>query len=143
MIRYRLICGEGHDSESWFHSADAYDALVAAGHLNCPVCGTTDVGKALMAPQVRSREESSEKTQPVTNAPDPEVMRALKELRTKVEANSDYVGTNFAKEARAMHLGDMPERSIYGEARMDEAKSLVEDGVALMPLPFRPTKKLS
>ena len=69
--------------------------------------------------------------------------RAVEELRQKVEANSDYVGKDFAKEARAMHDGEKPERAIYGEARLDQAKALAEDGVPVMPLPFRPKKKLT
>lgn len=75
--------------------------------------------------------------------PSDEVRKALTELRRKVEANSDYVGNRFASEARAMHLGEKPERSIYGEARPQEARALIEDGVPLMPLPFRPRQKLT
>jgi hypothetical protein len=71
------------------------------------------------------------------------VEKAMEDLRRKVEDGSDYVGDNFAAEARAMHLGDTPERSIYGEARIDQAKELIEDGVPVMPLPFTPKKKLS
>ena len=72
---------------------------------------------------------------------DAEMRRALAELRNRVESQSEYVGTRFAHEARAMHLGEAPERSIYGEATATEAKSLVEDGVPVMPLPFMPTRK--
>ena len=67
--------------------------------------------------------------------------RAVAELRKRVESQSDYVGDRFAREARAMHLGDAPNRSIYGEATANEARSLVEDGVPVMPLPFTPTRK--
>ena len=67
--------------------------------------------------------------------------KALAKLRQEVEKNSDYVGMNFASEARAMHDGDMPQRAIYGEAKPEEAKSLIEDGVPVAPLPFTPKAK--
>jgi len=152
MIQYTLKCADGHETESWFQSSDAYEALEKAGHLSCGVCGNRDITKGLMAPKVRTRRTDAAPdltvpaettTQPVLRNPDAQVEQAISELRAKVEETSDYVGENFAHEARAMHLGDAPERSIYGEARLDQAKELIEDGVPLMPLPFRPKKKLS
>ena len=74
-------------------------------------------------------------------SPSPELEAEIAKLKAKVEAESEYVGGSFAEEARAMHLGDTPERSIYGEAKLEDAKELVEDGVPVMPLPFRPTRK--
>lgn len=143
MIKYTLKCADGHQTESWFQSADAYDALADAGHLSCAVCGNGEITKGLMAPKVRVSGAETQNTQPVLRNPEPEVAHAIEALRTKVEATSDYVGDKFTSEARAMHLGDKPERSIYGEARLDQAKELIEDGVPLMPLPFRPTKKVN
>ncbi len=143
MIRYTLKCENEHETESWFQSAAAYDTLEKAGHLSCSVCGTTKVGKSMMAPKVRVSKKDETSTQPVLRNPDAEVERAIAELRTKVEETSDYVGEKFVSEARAMHLGEKPERSIYGEARLDQAKDLIEDGVPLMPIPFRPSKKLT
>ncbi|NNE52428.1 MAG: DUF1178 family protein [Sulfitobacter sp.] len=145
MIHYALKCEDGHAFESWFQSAAAFDALAQAGHLSCAVCGSTEVSKAIMAPRVTGgREEAEEAPKtPVLKNPGSEVEKALVDLRKKVEENSDYVGDRFATEARAMHLGDKPERSIYGEAKPEEAKQLVEDGVPLMPLPFMPKNKLS
>ncbi len=141
MIKYTLKCADGHEAESWFQSAAAYDKLSEAGRLSCPVCGTGDVAKSLMAPKVRTSETEETQTQPMLRDPEPEVARAIEELRTKVEATSDYVGDKFTSEARAMHLGDVPERSIYGEARLDQAKELIEDGVPALPLPFIPRQK--
>lgn len=143
MIQYTLKCDSGHHTESWFKSAAAYDALEAAGHLSCAVCGSVKISKALMAPRVVAKTEDTAAPQPMLSKPDADVERAIAELRDKVEATSDYVGESFATEARAMHLGDVPERSIYGEARLDQAKELIEDGVPLMPLPFRPKQKLT
>lgn len=144
MIQYTLKCDQGHETQSWFQSAAAYDALAKSGHLSCPVCGTSNVEKALMAPrvQVPAKVEAAE-TAPVLSQPETEMAQAIEELRQKVESTSDYVGASFVDEARAMHLGEKPERSIYGEARLDQAKELVEDGVPLMPLPFRPKQKMT
>lgn len=74
-------------------------------------------------------------------APASKAENALNELKKKIEANSEYVGEGFAAEARAIHDGDAPERSIYGEANGDEARALIDDGVPVAPLPFMPTRK--
>lgn len=140
MIRFTLRCGEGHQFESWFQSAEAYDTLKSAGHVACAICGTGDVEKAIMAPQVSTARKTEPATRPLS-APASPAEQALAKLKAHVEANSDYVGMEFAREARAMHDGDAPERSIYGEARLDEAKKLIEDGVPVAPLPFRPGRK--
>lgn len=132
MIRYALRCENQHDFESWFHSADAFDTLQSAGHLTCPDCGVAEVAKAPMAPRVRPDKAATPRVPPE---------EALKAFKSHVESKSEYVGDRFASEARAMHLGDKPERSIYGEARIDEAKKLVEDGIPAMPLPFTPKRK--
>ncbi|SMR71002.1 hypothetical protein SAMN04488030_0622 [Aliiroseovarius halocynthiae] len=161
MIRYALKCDHDHRFESWFQNADAFDALTAAGHVTCPECGSSDVAKTLMAPKVRPARSAAVKPEtpkappaPAPSAqatphvaPPPEVQAEIAEeiakLRAKVEAESDYVGEDFAKEARAMHLGDAPERAIYGETKLEDAKELIEDGVPVMPLPFTPTKKVN
>lgn len=139
MIKYALECNEGHQFESWFQSNAAFDGLKKAGHLSCTVCGSGNVEKALMAPRVMGVVAQPD----AQAAPTRDTEKALTDLRRKVEETSDYVGDKFAQEARAMHLGDKPERAIYGEARLDQAKSLIEDGVPLMPLPFMPKKKLN
>lgn len=147
MIQYTLKCDQGHHSESWFQSASAYDALERTGHLSCAFCGSTKVTKALMAPRIKpsakAKTENPSEIVPVVKEPASDIESAIADLREKVESTSDYVGDKFVSEARAMHLGEKPERSIYGEARLDQAKELIEDGVPLMPLPFRPKQKLT
>lgn len=138
MIRYALSCKEGHAFESWFKSASAFDGLAAAGHVACPVCGTAEVTKSLMAPAVAQAAKAATPTLTEPANPMEEAMRAL---RRQVEENSEYVGVNFVTEARRIHDGDAPERAIYGEARPDEAKRLIEDGVPIAPLPFFPARK--
>lgn len=156
MIKFNLKCPEGHLFESWFKSGSAFDELSKAGMVTCPECGAATFEKALMAPDVRTTKAKTPadvpapSTPPVPSqqadmhalaAPKSEAEAALKELRRQVQDNSEYVGNNFAKEARAIHLGDAPERSIYGEASREEAKELVDDGVPVAPLPFVPSRK--
>lgn len=147
MIKFALECQAGHSFESWFQSTSAFDSLKGAGHLSCAVCGSTAVSKALMAPRVVARQDKipagKEEHQTFAAPVEAQVNKAMAELRRKIEETSDYVGDRFAQEARAMHLGDKPERAIYGEARLDQARSLIEDGVPLIQLPFTPKKKLS
>lgn len=144
MIRYTLRCSEGHAFESWFQSAESFDGLIASGMLQCPDCGASDVEKSLMAPQVRPARKAATPQAAeagALSAPQDDRERALAKLRAHVEANSDYVGLNFVAEARAMHEGGAPARSIHGEARLDEAKKLIDDGVPVAPLPFLPRAK--
>lgn len=149
MIQYALKCSEGHTFDSWFQSAEAFDKLASTRMVTCAICGCTQVAKAIMTPRVRPARNAKGKTEntPASNeqinvaTPSPEIAKVLAELRRHVEKNSDYVGKDFASEARKMHLGEAPERSIYGEARPDEAKSLIEDGVPVAPLPFLPSRK--
>jgi hypothetical protein len=139
MIRYALSCKAGHRFESWFQSGDAFDTLVKAGHVACPLCGETSIEKALMAPAVAQPGAAEEK--PDLTRPASEVEAALAAMRRHVEENSDYVGLNFVAEARKMYAGEVPERSIYGEARPAEARALLEEGVPVAPLPFVPPRK--
>ncbi|SFK51446.1 DUF1178 family protein [Shimia haliotis] len=154
MINYTLKCSNDHRFDSWFKSADAFDKLKGANMVTCTTCGDTQVEKAMMAPRVRPARSAAVKpsekpvnaepaapeptslTQPATKAE-----AALAKLRKQVEENSDYVGKDFATQARAMHEGTAPERAIYGEAKLDEAKALIEDGVPVAPLPFNIGRK--
>lgn len=140
MIRYTLKCDNDHRFDSWFSSAEDFDRLKAAGHVSCPECGDSAVEKSLMAPGVRTARKAAE-PEPALSQPATEAEAALAKLKAEVESNSDYVGMNFAAEARAMHDGDVPLRSIYGEAKPAEAKALIEEGVPVAPLPFTPTRK--
>lgn len=144
MIKYTLKCADGHDFESWFASADAFDTLKTAGHVACALCGSTDVEKAIMAPRVSTTRKAA-KDVPEADAalgkPASEVEAALAQMREAVEKNATYVGGNFASEALAQHLGEQPDRPIWGEANREEAKRLIEDGVPVAPLPFIPSRK--
>lgn len=144
MIRYNLKCSQSHEFDSWFQSAAAYDAHANSGHIACPVCASTNVEKLLMAPAVRPARAAAQSPAPAPgplSEPETDVEKALAALRAQVEANSEYVGMNFVTEARKMHEGTSPERAIYGEARPEEARKLLEDGVPVAPLPFMPKRK--
>lgn len=141
MIQYSLKCANGHTFESWFQSAAAFDKLMSQGMLSCAICGVEQVEKSIMAPSVRPSRNVADKAPAPINQPANPQEAALAQLKEHVEKNSDYVGMNFATEARAMHAGDVPERPIHGEAKVGEAKKLIEDGVPVAPLPFRPTRK--
>ena len=153
MIRYTLSCNSDHRFESWFPSSAGFDALKSAGHLSCPICGSSGVVKALMAPAVATATAlvvvaaatavARSEVKPDLTRPQGEMEQALAAMRRHVEENSDYVGLNFVAEARRMHAGDAPERSIYGEAKPEEARALIEDGVPVAPLPFMPVRKVN
>lgn len=135
MIRFALHCADGHDFESWFASGTAFDDLRARGLVSCAICGSSKVEKALMTPAVAPAEK-----RPLAAPANPaEAMLAA--LRAEIEKNSEYVGMNFATEARRIHAGDAPERQIHGEAKPEEARQLIEEGVPVAPLPFLPRSK--
>ena len=136
MIRYTLTCDKDHQFDSWFQSSSTYDTLEAGGHLSCSVCGSSDVKRALMAPSVPAKGNTDN-----LSAPGSDAEAALAKMRQEVEQNSEYVGLSFAQEARKMHDGEAPERPIYGEAKLDDAKKLIDDGVPVAPLPFMPKRK--
>lgn len=144
MIKYALKCAENHSFESWFQSADAFDKLAASGLISCPDCADTRISKAIMAPKIQAKRRLEGPETPVSHAltaPQSEAATALAELKQKVESHSEYVGRDFADEARAIHEGVAEERSIYGEANGKEARKLLEDGIPVAPLPFTPTRK--
>ncbi|MEM8823874.1 MAG: DUF1178 family protein [Pseudomonadota bacterium] len=137
MIRYSLKCAEGHDFDSWFASAEAYDTLVSKDMVACMICGSTDVRKALMAPKVAKGEIGE---RPLAK-PASEIETKVAALRDKVEAEATYVGGRFAEEARKIHTSDDPFKPIWGEANAKDAKALLDDGIPVAPLPFGPKSK--
>lgn len=137
MIRYNLKCEQEHSFDSWFKSAEAFDTLLASGHVTCAICGSSSVTKALMAPPVTKK--GSLKAD--LRTPEGEVAENLPKMRKHVEENSTYVGGKFAEVARDMHDGSAPEQSIWGEAKPEEAKALIEEGIPVAPLPFLPKRQ--
>ena len=134
MIVYDLVCDRAHRFEAWFGSSSDFDDQQARGLLECPLCASKSVGKAVMAPAVPAKSNQKPSSHSLAND-DP--MARLLQLQRQFEAQSDYVGDRFAEEARAIHQNGET-RSVHGEATPDEVKALREEGVPLLPLPFRP-----
>jgi len=152
VIKYMLACAEGHQFESWFADSAAYDKQAKKKLIACPVCNSTRVGKAIMAPRLsgtrkRGRAAPEARLPVPAQAPAPvvrmtaeekEFRRKLKELRDHIVKNADNVGARFPEEARRMHYGEIEHRSIYGEASPEEARKLIEEGIEFHPLPVLP-----
>lgn len=141
MIVFDLRCGTGHVFEAWFGSTAAYEAQRAGGLVECPLCGSADVAKAVMAPNIGAKGNQRSAAQaPVTPAemPSPEAvkaaMAAIATMQAKMLEKSQWVGTAFADKARAMHLGDEETTQIHGQATPEQAQELIEEGVAVAPL---------
>jgi hypothetical protein len=132
MIRFSLRCDQAHRFDSWFGSGADYDRLAGAGLVACAVCGSTAVEKDLMAPRITGGAQP----EPTLTGPASPAEQALAELRRRVEAQTEDVGRDFAREARRIHEGTAPERAIIGEARPSEARALLEDGIPVAPLPW-------
>ena len=94
-----------------------------------------------MSPRVGPRGNKKTDVTPSLKTPETDAEKALMALRKHVETNAQYVGGNFADEARAMHDGTSPERAIYGEAQPEQARALIDEGITVAPLPFAPTRK--
>ncbi len=138
MIVYDLRCRKGHGFEAWFRDSTAYDEQAAAGKVACPTCGSHRVEKAPMAPRVaKSRETGAEAGKAVSEtAARAAYLRAAREIKRQVEETCDYVGPEFAEEARRIHYGETDPRGIYGETSDDEASALHEEGVRFARVPW-------
>lgn len=167
MIRYALVCDRHHEFESWFTNSESYDAQARQGLVACPLCGSVEVEKALMTPQVARTRTPAEP--PPGDAPDAapgpdatrdaalasggatpgspvammtareqELRRRLRELRDHLVKNAEDVGPRFPEEARKMHYQETGHRSIYGIASPEEAAALSEEGITFSTLPILP-----
>lgn len=133
MIRYQLTCKKNHEFEGWFRDSASYDEQERKGLLSCPTCNSKKIAKAPMAPAV------SKKAELAAAAREAKQMREwVTKVRKHVEENAEYVGDRFPNEARAIHYGDAEERQIYGEATLEDARDLIEEGVPVAPLPGLP-----
>jgi len=151
MIHYQLRCEQDHSFDGWYKDSAAFEKLAGAGLIECPVCGGTRVERALMAPAIGKVRETEALPQPA--APQPEagpamqaaagpmpaqVLALLQRMRAEVEKSCDYVGHEFADEARRIHRGERERRGIYGETSDSEAEALREEGIEVARLPWVP-----
>lgn len=159
MIKYALVCERKHNFEIWFSDSADYDKQRKRGLVTCPVCDSKKIEKAIMAPALgrsaKKRSAPIEAPAPAPEAPaapvsepvamispqEREFRAKLKELRDHLTKNADNVGKKFPEEARKMHYGETPHRSIYGEASPQEAKELHDEGIEFHPLPVLPDER--
>jgi hypothetical protein len=151
MIHYQLHCAGAHEFDGWFKDSEAFERQAKRGLISCPVCSGTKVERALMAPGIArkgrgkalevdaAREHAPEPVQPAAGGVIPDAVRAaLSKLRAEVEKNCDYVGNDFAEEARRIHHGEAEPRGIYGESSDEEAEALAEEGIGIARIPWVP-----
>ena len=146
MIRYDLICDKGHEFDGWFSNSEAFETQAKRGFVECTHCGSIRVEKQLMAPGLGAR--STKKSagdgggaRKVAGGTDPrmqQMMAMMRDIRRHVTENAENVGDKFADEARKIHYEETEQRGIYGEATAEDAKALIEEGIAVHPLPRLP-----
>jgi hypothetical protein len=155
VIKFSLVCDRSHSFESWFANGAAYDEQAPRGRVECPVCGSSQVTKAIMAPAVASHRgkaiegrviegkviapvPAKQVPAPLLDARQREIRAALGAMRTEIIANTVDVGSRFPEEARKIHDGESQDRPIRGEATVEEVHALIEEGVKIMPIPGAP-----
>jgi hypothetical protein len=161
MIHYQLCCDVDHEFDGWFKDSDNFDRQAARQLISCPVCASNKIRRALMAPGIRKKARMPAVIEAEGPAPAPsetalvpqppqlpsrraggvmpdQVRAALLKLRAEVEKNCDYVGQDFAEEARRIHNGEAEPRGIYGESTEAEAEALADDGIAIAQIPWLP-----
>jgi hypothetical protein len=158
MIHYQLRCGQAHGFDGWFNDSASFERQAKRGLIECPECGGTDIERALMAPAVAKREALPARVAAPTAPPAPgpgsagapdtakaaagrlpaQMMAVLQRIRAEVEKNCDYVGPDFADQARAMHRGEVEPKGIYGETTDEQAESLAEEGIGVTKIPWVP-----
>ncbi|MCP5396716.1 MAG: DUF1178 family protein [Sphingomonadaceae bacterium] len=153
MIVFDLSCAEGHRFEGWFGSSDDYASQQERGLVNCPHCGSPEITKAPMAPNVPAKtNQRGESRSPAPSvqgdagmqamsggeipAEVMQAMQALAKAQAKAMKDSKWVGDDFANQSRAMHYGERELEAIHGKATLKEAKELLEEGVPVAPVLF-------
>jgi hypothetical protein len=138
VIKFSLICDQGHDFEAWFRDSGDFETQNRRGFLECPSCGSSHVSKALMAPNVATARKRDEVAVATGNAVQREVMAKLREMAREMKKTGEDVGERFPEEARKIHYGEADPRGIYGKATPDEVSGLLDEGVEILPLPDLP-----
>lgn len=138
MIRYSLSCDNAHEFEGWFSESADFDRQVASGFLTCPVCHSASISKTLMAPSVSTARKKDEMKTVAMDALRRDAFEKLKEAVATIKANSEDVGEKFPEEARKIHYGEADARGIIGQATIDEAQELIDEGIEIAALPVLP-----
>jgi hypothetical protein len=137
MIKFSLSCPDAHVFEAWFSNSDSFEAQKGRGDISCPVCGSADVEKALMAPSVVTARKR-ESVRVAAHVAEADMQEVVRKLRKHLTENAENVGDRFAEEARRIHYDEAEKRGIYGEATSEEVHALVEEGIEFHPLPRLP-----
>ncbi len=150
MIKYSLICSEESciqkkPFDGWFQNSVSFDNQIHAGYVSCPYCGSLNIRKNLMSPSVKSSRESQAKINP-KNVKHNEFYKntkkqidmtvILRNLKKEIQKNAEFVGKNFAKEAKAIHEGKSKERAIYGQANLKDLEELKSDNIDFINVPW-------
>jgi hypothetical protein len=149
MIKFALSCDGGHEFESWFQNGGAYEAQSKSGLIHCPICQTPRVAKAIMAPALAYHGRNEDVPAPAVPVEpstkvaliddrDRELRTLIEDVRKRILEHTDNVGARFADEARRIHDGLAPDRAIHGQATSEEARALIEEGIAILPIPQLP-----
>jgi len=141
-MKFTLHCDKGHEFEAWFRSNEDYETQAKRGFVECPSCGSINIAKALMAPQVATGRAKDDRKEAVMVAAGQamrrEIVEKMREVTRQVKAQAEDVGEKFPEQARQMHYGETDAKPIYGKASPDDVESLVDEGVDIMPLPELP-----
>ena len=138
MIKYSLVCESDHGFEAWYKNGDDFETQKKRGFLECPVCGSKQIGKALMAPNVATSRKQAEVAVATDHPKQREIIEKMLGLARALRSSSEDVGTRFAEEARKIHYGESDARGIYGKASGEEVSGLIEEGIGILPLPDLP-----
>ncbi|MFL6692562.1 MAG: DUF1178 family protein [Ramlibacter sp.] len=131
-----LQCAHRHSFEGWFGSDDEFQSQLAAGLVECPLCGDTGIAKLPSAPHLNlGAQPQPAPKQDVATVADADMQRAWLKMVRHVMANTEDVGQRFAEEARKIHYGETEERGIRGQASREETEALLDEGIGVLPLP--------
>ncbi len=142
MIIYDLICEHEHSFEGWFKSTEDYNRQLAEQMLCCPMCESSQVRKVPTASFVVTRDThnsrnsaSSESMKPIENNVKQQTIAKLSQLASYLIKNTEDVGRNFTEETKKMHYGETEQKSIRGQATLEEVKEMNEEGIDIIALP--------
>tara|TARA_X000000368_G_scaffold359761_1_gene303252 strand:- start:494 stop:919 length:426 start_codon:yes stop_codon:yes gene_type:complete len=135
MIKYRLLCNScSNNFDSWFATSKEYEKLKKLKLFNCPICNSTNIDKSLMTPSVINKKNNNSDINLKKHI---EIKNKLKEYKKFIKNNFEYVGENFAHEARSIHYKTKKkEKGIYGKASIDEVNELLEEGIETEVVPW-------
>ena len=132
MIKYNLTCKCGKSFESWFSTSTEYESLKKKKLINCIYCGSIEIKKSVMAPNLPSKSNKITKNIKIEN----KIRKQIDDLRKYIEKNCENVGDNFPREARRIHYDEKRSKNIYGKATQEETEELLEEGIDITTLPW-------